>query len=48
MEEIAQPAIGNGDVLVRVHAAGVNMGVWHMMTGTIIPRMMKAATRERN
>jgi NADPH:quinone reductase-like Zn-dependent oxidoreductase len=24
---------GDGDVLVRVHAAGVDRGVWHLMTG---------------
>jgi NADPH:quinone reductase-like Zn-dependent oxidoreductase len=39
MEEIAQPAMGEGDVLVRVHAAGVDMGAWHMMTG--MPYLMR-------
>jgi NADPH:quinone reductase-like Zn-dependent oxidoreductase len=32
--DIDQPVAGNGDVLVRVHAAGVDQGVWHLMTGT--------------
>jgi NADPH:quinone reductase-like Zn-dependent oxidoreductase len=31
--EIAPPAIGDGEVLVRVHAAGVDPGVWHLVTG---------------
>ena len=33
VEEIARPAIGPGEVLVRVHAAGVDRGVWHLMAG---------------
>ena len=33
LEEIARPAIGPGEVLVRVHAAGVDRGVWHLMAG---------------
>jgi NADPH:quinone reductase-like Zn-dependent oxidoreductase len=32
--DIDRPVAGNGDVLVRVHAAGVDQGVWHLMTGT--------------
>jgi NADPH:quinone reductase-like Zn-dependent oxidoreductase len=31
--EIDEPAIGDNDVLVRVHAAGVDPSVWHLMTG---------------
>ncbi|WP_426575044.1 NAD(P)-dependent alcohol dehydrogenase [Aquihabitans sp. McL0605] len=31
--EVARPAIGADDVLVRVAAAGVDMGTWHCMTG---------------
>jgi hypothetical protein len=30
---IAQPAPGDGEVLIRVRAAGVDQGVWHLMTG---------------
>jgi NADPH:quinone reductase-like Zn-dependent oxidoreductase len=33
LSEIDQPMVGDGEVLVRVHAAGVDRGVWHMMTG---------------
>jgi NADPH:quinone reductase-like Zn-dependent oxidoreductase len=31
--DVDQPAIGPGEVLVRVRAAGVDRGVWHVMTG---------------
>jgi NADPH:quinone reductase-like Zn-dependent oxidoreductase len=31
--DIAEPAIGENDVLVRVHAAGCGPDVWHLMTG---------------
>jgi NADPH:quinone reductase-like Zn-dependent oxidoreductase len=33
LEEIDPPQIGEDDVLVRVHAAGVHIGDWHVMTG---------------
>lgn len=33
LEEIARPAVKDGEVLVRVHAAGVDRGVWHVMAG---------------
>ena len=39
--DIDQPVVGDGDVLVRVHAAGVDQGVWHLMTGT--PYAMRLA-----
>jgi hypothetical protein len=31
--EVAQPAIGAGDVLVAVRAAGLDRGTWHLMAG---------------
>jgi NADPH:quinone reductase-like Zn-dependent oxidoreductase len=31
--QVARPTIGDDDVLVRVSAAGVDMGTWHCMTG---------------
>ncbi len=31
---IDRPAIGDGEVLLRVHAAGLDRGTWHLMTGT--------------
>ena len=33
LREIDRPTIGDDDVLVRVRAAGVDQGVWHLMTG---------------
>ena len=33
LRDLDKPAIGDDDVLVRVHAAGVDQGVWHLMTG---------------
>jgi NADPH:quinone reductase-like Zn-dependent oxidoreductase len=33
LQEIDKPTIGDDDVLVRVHAAGVHIGDWHLMTG---------------
>ena len=33
LRDIDKPEIGDGEVLVRVHAAGVDRGVWHLMTG---------------
>src|SRR3954447_20136539 len=33
LAEIAKPTIGDDEVLVRVHAASVDRGTWHVMTG---------------
>lgn len=33
LREIARPTVHGHGVLVRVHAAGVDPGVWHLMTG---------------
>ena len=33
LREIDKPVLKDGEVLVRVHAAGVDPGVWHLMTG---------------
>ena len=33
LREIEKPTIGPAEVLVRVHAAGLDPGVWHLMTG---------------
>jgi NADPH:quinone reductase-like Zn-dependent oxidoreductase len=33
IREIERPVVGDDDVLLRVHAAGVDPGVWHLMTG---------------
>ena len=36
---MARPACGPDEVLVEVHAAGVDRGTWHLMTGR--PLMMR-------
>ena len=41
LAEIDPPVAGESEVLVRVHAAGVDQGVWHLMTGT--PYVMRVA-----
>jgi NADPH:quinone reductase-like Zn-dependent oxidoreductase len=33
LRDIPKPVPGNGEVLVKVRAAGVDQGVWHLMTG---------------
>ena len=33
LRDIDRPSIGEEEVLVRVRAAGVDPGVWHLMTG---------------
>jgi len=37
LEAIPRPAIGEDEVLVRVRAAGVDRGVWHIMAGLPYP-----------
>jgi NADPH:quinone reductase-like Zn-dependent oxidoreductase len=39
--DIERPAVAPGEVLVRVRAAGLDRGVWHMMTGR--PYLLRAA-----
>jgi NADPH:quinone reductase-like Zn-dependent oxidoreductase len=39
--DIEDPVVGEGDVLVRVHAAGCGPDVWHLMTG--MPYMARLA-----
>ncbi|MET0934034.1 MAG: NAD(P)-dependent alcohol dehydrogenase, partial [Mycetocola sp.] len=33
VEERNSPAVGDNDVLIRVRAAGVDAGVWHVTAG---------------
>ena len=33
LRDIDRPEVGDDEVLLRVHAAGVDRGVWHMMAG---------------
>src|SRR3712207_2401440 len=37
LRDIDKPEIADEEVLVRVHAAGVDRGVWHVMTGLPYP-----------
>jgi NADPH:quinone reductase-like Zn-dependent oxidoreductase len=34
VERVTRPRLGDDEVLVRVHAAGLDRGAWHIMTGT--------------
>jgi hypothetical protein len=37
LRDIGKPEIAGREVRVRVHAAGVDRGVWHLMTGLPYP-----------
>lgn len=41
LAEIDKPTIGRDEVLVRVHAASVDRGTWHLMSG--LPYPVRAA-----
>jgi len=41
LRDIDKPMVGDDDVLVRVHAAGVDQGVWHLMAG--LPYLVRVA-----
>ncbi len=45
LERVARPEIGDGDVLVRAHAAGVDRGAWHLMSGLPYPVRLVAGLR---
>jgi len=42
LQDVERPQVGDGEVLVRVHAASIHVGDWIMMTGK--PYVMRAAT----
>jgi NADPH:quinone reductase-like Zn-dependent oxidoreductase len=42
LEDVARPQVGDGDILVRVVAAGVDRGALHLMTGH--PYLMRLGT----
>ncbi len=50
VETIAQPTVGPKEVLIDVRAAGVDRGVWHLMTGTpyLIRLMGFGLTKPKN
>lgn len=41
LRDVDTPEVGDDEVLVRVHAAGVDRGVWHLMTG--LPYLVRVA-----
>ena len=41
LKEIDRPTIGDDDLLVKVEAAGLDPGVWHLMTG--LPYLLRLA-----
>src|SRR5262245_16998058 len=45
LEEVPLPAVGDGDVLVRVQAASANAGDWHLLRGTPLPFRLVAGLR---
>ena len=49
LARIARPEIGDHDVLLRVHAAGLDRGTWHLMTGQpYLLRPVAGLRRPRN
>ncbi|MBW8749868.1 MAG: NAD(P)-dependent alcohol dehydrogenase [Propionibacteriales bacterium] len=49
IEQVARPDIADHEVLVRVHSAGLDRGVWHVMTGTpYLGRLVFGLRRPRN
>lgn len=48
-ERINRPAVRDDEVLVRIHAAGLDRGTWHMMTGRpYVMRLFTGLRRPRN
>ncbi len=45
LEDVPVPTLGDGDVLVRVHAASANAGDWHLLRGTPFPFRLVAGLR---
>lgn len=45
IEEVPVPVVGDGHVLVRVHAAAANAGDWHLLRGTPLPFRLVAGLR---
>src|SRR5918995_7392794 len=40
LRDVEKPQPGDDELLIRVHAAGVDPGVWHLMTG--LPYLVRA------
>ncbi|TDE59449.1 NAD(P)-dependent alcohol dehydrogenase [Nonomuraea mesophila] len=48
LQEVGKPEVGDDEVLIRVHAASVNPGDWHLMRGSpYIFRAMAGMTRPK-
>src|SRR4029079_2435015 len=45
LEEVPVPTPGDGEVLVKVHAASANAGDWHLLRGTPLPFRLVAGLR---
>jgi NADPH:quinone reductase-like Zn-dependent oxidoreductase len=45
LKDVRVPTVGDGDVLVRVHAASANAGDWHLLRGTPFPFRLVAGLR---
>ena len=43
LAEVARPAIGDDEILVRVAAASVDRGTWHLMAGLLTPCGLRAS-----
>jgi NADPH:quinone reductase-like Zn-dependent oxidoreductase len=41
LSDVDTPVVGDDEVLVRVRAAGVDQGVWHIMSG--LPYLVRLA-----
>jgi len=49
LARIARPEVGDNEVLLRVHAAGLDRGTWHLMTGKpYLQRPVTGFRRPRN
>jgi NADPH:quinone reductase-like Zn-dependent oxidoreductase len=48
LADVERPSIGDGDVLVRVRAAGVDRGTWHLMAGLPYPARLAFGLRRPN
>jgi NADPH:quinone reductase-like Zn-dependent oxidoreductase len=45
LRDVPVPTLGDGDVIVRVHAASANAGDWHLLRGTPFPFRLVAGLR---
>jgi NADPH:quinone reductase-like Zn-dependent oxidoreductase len=49
LRQIPRPEIGDGEVLIRVRAAGIDAGAWHLMAGLpLVVRLVLGLRKPRN